>query len=221
MEYQLGNFHQGETYLQRLMEAASIFRGPATIEGMDLRRSTAALFITHIAHITGNWAHMEAAQVHAQAIIASPYDIPAPENMARCALALMAVHLGDVTLAREQYTALTAYRGSLLFLDDLAVDHVLGLLARTMGNLDKAAEHFEDALTFCRQAGYRPELAWTCCDYADCLLQRVGAQHAAPLQDGDRRRAMALLEEALAISRELGMRPLMERVLSRRQILRA
>jgi hypothetical protein len=32
---------------------------------------------------------------------------------------------------------------------------------------------------------------------------------------------MALLDEALRISRELGMRPLMERVLARRQILTA
>ncbi len=32
---------------------------------------------------------------------------------------------------------------------------------------------------------------------------------------------MSLLDESLAISTELGMRPLMERVLSRREILRA
>ncbi len=60
-----------------------------------------------------------------------------------------------------------------------------------------------------RVAGYRPELAWTCCDYADCLLQRNG--------DGDRRKAMALLDESLAISSELGMRPLMERVRARQE----
>ncbi len=69
------------------------------------------------------------------------------------------------------------------------------------------------ALAFCRKAGYRPELAWTCCDYADTLLQRN--------KPGDRERAMTLLDESLAISSELGMRPLMERVLSRREILGA
>ena len=37
----------------------------------------------------------------------------------------------------------------------------------------------------------------------------------------DRTKAMSLLDEALAISSELGMRPLMERVLSRREILGA
>ena len=35
----------------------------------------------------------------------------------------------------------------------------------------------------------------------------------------DREKAMSLLDESLAISTELGMRPLMERVLSRREIL--
>ncbi len=82
-----------------------------------------------------------------------------------------------------------------------------------MAILDQAAQHFEDTLAFCRKAGYRPELAWTCCDYADTLLQRS--------EPGDREKAMTLLDESLAISSELGMRPLMERVLSRREILKA
>ena len=82
-----------------------------------------------------------------------------------------------------------------------------------MGNMDQAAAYFEDALTFCRGAGYRPELAWTCCDYADTLLDRNDA--------GDHEKAMSLLDESLSISRELGMRPLIECVLSRREILKA
>ena len=82
-----------------------------------------------------------------------------------------------------------------------------------MGRPDGATAHFEDSLIFCRKAGYRPELAWTCCDYADTLLQRN--------KPGDREKAMSLLDESLAISTELGMRPLMERVLSRRDILKA
>ncbi len=90
---------------------------------------------------------------------------------------------------------------------------MLGLLSRTTDNLDQAVAHFEDALTFCRKAGYRPELAWTCCDYADTLLQRN--------EPGDREKATSLLDESLSISTELGMRPLMERVLSRREILKA
>ena len=82
-----------------------------------------------------------------------------------------------------------------------------------MGNLVQAVAHFEDALAFCRKAVYRPELAWTCCDYADNLRERDA--------EGDRPKAITLLDESLAISSELGMRPLMERVLSRREILKA
>jgi len=79
-----------------------------------------------------------------------------------------------------------------------------------MGNLDDAQTHFEDALAFCRKAGYRPELAWSLHDYADML---VGVAEGG--------RAITLLDESLEISTELGMRPLMERVLSRREILKA
>ena len=88
----------------------------------------------------------------------------------------------------------------------LQPDRLFGLLAQAMGNLDKAAEHFEDALAFCRKAGYRPELAWSCCDYADALLKRSGP--------GDYHRAVSLLDDALSISSELGMRPLVERVIA-------
>ena len=95
----------------------------------------------------------------------------------------------------------------------IATDRVLGLLTHTIGDLDQAATHFEDALEFCRKAGYRPELAWTCCDYADALFQRNGP--------GDPAKAITLLEESLAIFTELGMRPLMQRVTERQDLIQA
>ena len=67
------------------------------------------------------------------------------------------------------------------------------------------------AATWCRTMSLWPRR--TCCDYADALRERDG--------EGDRAKAMSLLDESLAISSELGMRPLMERVLSRREILGA
>ncbi len=60
---------------------------------------------------------------------------------------------------------------------------------------------------------FGPGLAWGCCDYADTLRERDA--------EGDRAKVMSLLDDSLAISSELGMRPLMERVLSRREILNA
>ena len=90
---------------------------------------------------------------------------------------------------------------------------MLGLLAHITGNLDQSVARYEDALTFCRKGGYQPKLAWTYCDYSDTLGDRDG--------ECDRARAMSLLDESLAISSDLGMRPLMERVLSRRETLEA
>ena len=84
-------------------------------------------------------------------------------------------------------------------------------MAQTMGKLDLAAGHFEEALARCRKTDYRAELARTCCDYADALCQRAGP--------GDRERASALLDESLAISTELGMRPLMERAALHREAM--
>ncbi len=131
--------------------------------------------------------------------------------VSRVGLAMVAVQRGDALAAEEQRAALESQPAAVLLLT--VCDRLLGLLSHTMGNLDQASDHFEDALAFCRKAGYRPELAWTCCDYADTLLQRN--------EPGDREKAMSLLDESLAISIELGMRPLMERVLSRRDILKA
>ena len=65
------------------------------------------------------------------------------------------------------------------------------------------------AVAFCCKAGDRPELAWSPCDYADIQLEHNN--------EGDRQQAIQLLDESLKISTELGMRPLVERVLSRRE----
>jgi len=120
---------------------------------------------------------------------------------------MLAVQKGDQFAAEEHYVYLLGQRGTMIW-SFSSVDRLLGLLSQTLGNLDQAAEHFEDALAFCRKAGYRPELAWTCCDYSDTLRESDA--------EGDRAKVITLLDESLAISSELGMRPLMERVLARK-----
>jgi DNA-binding CsgD family transcriptional regulator len=91
-------------------------------------------------------------------------------------------------------------------------DRLLGLLAGACGTVDVAAAHFEAALVFCRQAGYRPELAWTCYDYACLLTDRTSS---------GREQAVALLDEGLTIARELTMRPLHERLVARQAQLQS
>ncbi len=93
----------------------------------------------------------------------------------------------------------------------ISTDRLPGLLAHTMEEFDQAQSHFEDAVSFSRNAGYRPERVWSLCDYADMLLDRKRAT--------DQYMAKALFEESLSISTELDMGPLKERVESRKSAL--
>jgi hypothetical protein len=95
----------------------------------------------------------------------------------------------------------------------MSTDRIAGLIALMLGDKTSAIGHFEDALSFCRENGCTVQLAWTCSDYAEMLLDRD--------EPGDREKAIELQDEALAITQELGMRPLTERILARREILRA
>ncbi len=76
--------------------------------------------------------------------------------------------------------------------------------------------HCEAALAFCRQAGYRPELAWTCYDYASILTDRIASGAIGHTSPAAREQATVLLDEALTIARELAMRPLHERAAARK-----
>ena len=209
VEYQVGDFSQGEAHLERLLEVVRL-----TPPGPNLIYAYPAIVIPMVAWISGVADRLDVAEAAAEAVLSSPSATPLVACMARSGLALLAALRCDVVAAGEQYTALEPKQGTMLPLPmAMAADRVLGLLSQTMGKLDQAAAHFEDALAFCRKAGYRPELAWSCCDYSDLLRERDA--------EGDRAKAISLLDESLAISTELGMRPLMERVLSRREILGA
>ena len=208
LEFELGDFAQGEAYLERLLGAMQLTTPAPTLEYM-----LPALGIPLAARVSGAARHFEVAEAAANAVLTAANPSTIILQGARAGLGLLAVPRGDSAAAAEHYTSLASSQGMTLPLSCFVSDRLLGLLAQTMGSPDQAAEHFEDALAFCRKGGYKPELAWTCCDYADTLRERNN--------DGDRAKAMSLLDESLAISSELGMRPLMERVLSRREILRA
>ncbi len=207
LEYETGNFSQGEAHLERTLEIMA--QAPP---GPSAPYSWPAIAIPHAAYISGVSVNLSEAAEAARIVLSSPSATPLYTTGVRCGLGLQAIIQGNAQAAAEQYASLEIVQGILVPFH-ITGDRVLGLLAQTMGESDKAAKHFEDALAFCRKAGYRPELAWTCCDYADTLLQRN--------EPGDREKAMSLLNESLAISSGLGMRPLIERVLSSREILKA
>ena len=100
-----------------------------------------------------------------------------------------------------------------------SADRLLGLLCQTMGQPELAVAHFEDALAFCRKAGYRPELAWSCYDYADFLLDSPTSSRLSTWEI--RQKAVSLLDEALATSTELGMLPLKQRATERLERIQA
>jgi tetratricopeptide (TPR) repeat protein len=91
--------------------------------------------------------------------------------------------------------------------------HFPALMAAYLGRYDEAEAHYGRALD--RAAAYTsPTLrARIISDYATMLFERN-----AP---GDREKAIEFQDEAIAIATDLGMKPLLERVLAQREILKA
>jgi len=82
----------------------------------------------------------------------------------------------------------------------------LGVLATVTQRWDEAERHFEDALAMNIRMEAQPGTAWTRYQYADMVLRRNA--------DGDRKKALSLLAEALNTAQELGMKLLTERALA-------
>ncbi|MCI0872527.1 MAG: hypothetical protein J4O07_12020, partial [Chloroflexi bacterium] len=158
-----------------------------------------------------------------------PPHVPINQQSAKVALALHAVVTKDSGQAREMYDSFKSSVGQMAGFDLISGDRLLGLLARELDDNSAAEDHFNAAIEFCRKAGYRPELAWTMSEYAEMLLDRDGTGDPSTRSAGlgqtgsvrDHDRAVELQDEAIAIATELGMKPLLERVLSQREILKA
>lgn len=208
MEYQLGNFDAGQDYLQKLLNVME-----AAQAGPNIENAGPAVVLPLVNWIVGvdDWGTI--AHTAANNVVSSDHATPYYSMMDRAGLAFIAAFRQDSIVSKAHYQAILPLKGLAVPQGYAAGDRLLGLLSQTMGSLNQAAGHFEDSMAFCRKAGYRPELAWTCCDYADVLSNRNN--------EGDRTKAMSVLDESLAISSELGMRPLTERVISRRELLEA
>jgi eukaryotic-like serine/threonine-protein kinase len=209
LESELGYVAEAEPYLAELLE---YLEDPLTPTG-PTANSWALLCMARAAGIAGNATWLDIVRIQMRRVLASPRASVPGQHFTRMAMALVAVADRDGGLAAEQYALLDAmYRSDWVVLAPYG-SRWLGIIAQAAGFPVKAAGHFEEALAFNRKAGYRPELAWTCCDYADLLRQRNGP--------GDENKATALLDEGLGIARDLGMKPLLQRILARRKILKA
>jgi hypothetical protein len=113
-----------------------------------------------------------------------------------------ALVLGDAGLARQAYALLVPY-AALPIVPSLAVtcfgsvERVLGLAARTFGDLDAAVARLDRGVAANRLLGNRPVTAVTQADLAEVLLVRGG--------DGDRDRAVAPLAEARTEAEAMGL----------------
>jgi hypothetical protein len=85
-----------------------------------------------------------------------------------------------------------------------SVSRYLGLLASTSCDWVAASSHFECALETHRSMGINPWIAHAQCNYGAMLVRRD--------QRGDGPRALALVDEALATAKALGMQHLIDKV---------
>jgi len=193
--YQTGDFDKGKAYMNAMTAAG---------DRIDLAGSLWSLVAACFCYISGETDLLTEVEAIARDAIADAELSPLFSWQAQAALAQVDVLRHEASTAAEQYAALKPYPNAVTLTGAICADRLLGLLANTMGNLEDAVAHFEDALAFCRKAGYSPDLAWTCFDYANCLMERDAS--------GAQERAKLLLDEALAISTDLGMRPLMNKV---------
>ncbi|MDP6512568.1 MAG: protein kinase, partial [SAR202 cluster bacterium] len=193
LNLQVGNIEQSSEYFEQTLEQA-----PDILHGSGVERTFAIMMIPLFARVSGATDRVDAAETLAKEILSLPSSSNNYMIWARAGLALVAIQRSDEESAIELYSSLTPERGTQFLSPVFCADRLLGLLAQTMGNLDDSETHFEDALAFCRKAGYVTELAWSLCDYADMLLKRDGG--------GDKAKATSLLDESLQISTDLGMR---------------
>ena len=124
-------------------------------------------------------------------------------------VAEVAVSLGDTEAARAIYDLMLAYKEMTITAGVATVcfgaaSRYLGMLSASLGDFEKAAEHFEHAMEMNAASGSRPWLAHSQAEYAN-LLMKIGSKKAIE-------RAMSLSEQASVTAAELGMVRLQKRL---------
>jgi DNA-binding SARP family transcriptional activator len=199
--------------------ALADFQGRLAEVAPDVRDLVAAYparvaFRSALAHTDARLGHVREAQqaldeLRAGGFSALPFDQEWLWGMSL--LAETAVLLDDGDAASGLYVLLTPWaslnagdhpegiRGS--------VSRYLGMVATTTKRWRLAEQHFVDALQSNERMGVRPYVAHTQYDYARMLLERA--------EPGDAARAEQLLESAMTLSDEMGLRALAERISAR------
>jgi DNA-binding CsgD family transcriptional regulator len=116
--------------------------------------------------------------------------------------------LGDEATAALVYAELERLEGANVMIGHLvacygAADRYLGMLAATLGESERAEEHFERGLKLNRRMGAMTWLAHTAYEYARFLLAQ---------RDGRRNQAGLLLAEAATLAERIGMPTLLAKL---------
>jgi len=135
LEYQVGDFDQGESYVARLLEAIR-----AIEPGSNMEYAGVAGSFPLIGRIKGEPYHQDLAKAAAAAVLSSDTVTPIFSAFARAGLAMRAVEEGDVAVATEQYRALGYLKGGILPHLLTSIDRLLGLLSQTMSELGQATQ---------------------------------------------------------------------------------
>ena len=121
LEYDVGDFSQGEVFLQRLLEVVRILP-PAATTAFGLT----SLVIPLVNRATGADVSLEVAEEAAQTILSLATATPLVATQARSGLALLALSKGDLAQATELYNVLQTYCG-ILPPGGMVIDRLLGL----------------------------------------------------------------------------------------------
>jgi len=215
LENDLSKFDEGSAYLDRFIEVAK-----QSAPGPNVERAFASIAISESIHVTGIADHADTAEEFCRTIRTSLNSTPAVAAYASIDSSLLSVFRRDAVIAEEQYNFLAeSPAAGFCGLSGFPAGRILGLLAHTAGWLEQAINHFEHSLTFCKRGGYIPALAWTCHDYADALLD--SSPGTGRTGEEPRLKVYTLLAEALAISSELGMLPLTNKVVALQELAEA
>jgi len=196
IEYQCGERERGDELLARLIDAHA-----ATADAPEaLAHNVVAVFmplLNRIAEIGDEYvdvAHVAAARARAAGVIH-----PLSDVLVEAGLGLIAATGLDARAAAAHRAAVAGQAGTILLVAATSADRLLGLLAAASGDEEAATRHFERALQFCRDAGYRAEWAWAAHDFIAFHARHNGQSEATPL-----------LDEAREVAGELGMVALLE-----------
>ena len=123
--------------------------------------------------------------------------------------AFIAVCTGDIEFGEEVFLELSAIPNMVLGLQ--VTSRAKGILAKMLGENELARQYLKEAIDFCESRGMKPELAWAYSDMSELVAEI----------DDNRATSQQLVDKALAIANDIGMKPLTNRILGRRDILKA